>query len=426
MKISRRAFLGSGAAAVVAGTMARSTVFGSNERIKVAIIGLNGQGHWHMKDLIQMDEVEIVALCDPDSNVLGLRADEAERRTKKRPKTYTDVRDLLAQDDIDAVTIATPNHWHTLAAVWACQAGKDVYVEKPLSHDIWEGRQLTQAAKQYGRIVQHGTQSRSNPTWMRDIRLIHEGFIGDIVNARGICFKTHRRYELPHADPSDPPEYLDWNIWQGPAQERPFTTNYVHYNWHWFWDYGCGETGNHGVHQMDVAVWGLNKGLPVKVFSAGGRYAWKDQAETPNTQATTFTYADGTMMTFEVRNLGSYDEGEMMIGNSFFGTEGYYLEGKGFFDYMNQPIEVKEPLPESAGRFGNFVKALQSRREEDIPATALQGHLSCTHCHLGNIAYRLGRALEFDPETERFVDDEEANALVRRDYREGFEVPELA
>ena len=334
---------------------------------------------------------------------------------------------LLEDDSIDVVSIATPNHWHSLAGIWACQAGKDVYVEKPLSHNVWEGRQLANAAAKYNRTVQHGTQQRSIPEMMRDIALIHSGFIGDIFHARGYVYKT-RASMGTHPD-APPPDYLDWNLWQGPAHARPFSTRYVHYNWHWCWDYGNGEIGNQGVHEMDVAVWGMNKGLPVRTYSTGGRYAWNDDGMTPNTQATSFTYADGTMLTFEVRNIGSFWEGGgPKCGNSFFGSEGYYVRGAGFFNYKNEPIPLPKDaeLPTTNGRIGNFLKAVRSRKPEDLRAPALDGHISCVHCHIGNIAYRLQRSLDFDPATERFVNDDEANQYIARDYRENFEVPEIA
>lgn len=439
MGISRRKFLGASASAVlVAGTMAKGKVFGANNRIGVAVIGIHGQGNSHIKEFIdaQKDEVDLIALCDVDSDVLKQRVEEVRQKTGKKPKAYRDMRDLFENKKIDAVSTATPNHWHTLVTVWACQAGKDVYVEKPLSHDIWEGRQLVAAAEKYGRMVQHGTQNRSNAKLMRDIKLIHDGFIGKIVHSRGYVYKNGNRNAIGYGKPAQPPKNLDWELWQGPAPERDYLAKedgsglFVHYNWHWFWHYGNGEIGNQGVHEMDVAVWGHNRGLPVKVYSSGGRYGWDDQGETPNTQATVFTYADGSMVTFEVRNLGSFPEAcEDACGNSFFGTEGYYVKGKGFFNYKNEPIPVEGDLakePESAGRIGNWLKAIRTRDPKYLTAPPLVGHISCVHCHLGNIAYRLGRSLQFDPVTESFKGDEEANRFLKREYRPGFEVPQLA
>jgi len=434
MEFTRRQFLGSSAAAVLAaGTMARGTVFGANDRISVCCIGIPGQGNSHIQDILEMQDAEIVALCDVDSDVLESKGKLVEKKTGKKPKLYKDVREVMADEKIAAITTATPNHWHSLISIWACQAGKDVYVEKPLSHNIWEGRQLVAAADKYKRIVMHGTQSRSNARLRRDIKLMHDGFIGDIVHSRGYVYKNGNRNAIGKGKPGAPPEKLDWTLWQGPAPERDYLVKenggglYVHYNWHWFWHYGNGEIGNQGVHEMDIACWGHNRGLPVKVYSTGGRYGWDDDGETPNTQVTTFTYGDGSIMTFEVRNLGSFPEGnEDACSNSFFGTKGYYVRGGGFFDYKNQPIEVKDPEPEGMSKWGHFFTAVRSRKVEDLTAPVLPAHLSCVHCHLGNTAYRLGRSLQFDPQTERYVGDDEANTHVSREYRPGFEVPQLA
>lgn len=443
MAMSRRQFLGSSATAViVAGTMAKGKVFGANNRIRFCTIGFHGQGGSHIGDLLKMkDDVEIVALCDVDKKVLENGVARVEKEQGKAPKAYTDVREVMADKDIDAITTATPNHWHSLVTVWGCQAGKDVYVEKPLSHNIYEGRQAVAAAEKHRRIVMHGTQSRSNTILIRDMKLMHEGFIGEISHSRGYVYKNGNRGPIGFGKPGKPPETLDWTLWQGPSSDHDYLVKtdpdtdvarqdgsglYVHYNWHWFWEYGNGEIGNQGVHEMDIAVWGHNRGLPVKVYSTGGRYAWKDQAETPNTQATSFTYADGSILTFEVRNMGSFPEAcEEACSNSFFGSKGYYVRTKGFFDYKNKPIEVTEPPPAGKSKWEHFVAAIRSRKVEDCTAPVLPAHLSCAHIHLGNIAYRLGRSLEFDPKAEQFK-DADANKYLKRDYRKGFDVPQLA
>jgi len=434
MKVSRRHFLGSSAAAVVvAGMKTAGNVYGANDRIGVCVIGFNGQGGGHIKDVMAQDGAEIVALCDVDERVMRRGVSLVEQTQGKKPKAYADMRDVMADKTIDAITIATPNHWHSLATIWACQAGKDVYVEKPLSHNIWEGRQLVAAAEKYGRIVMHGTQSRCDATLIRDIKLMHEGFIGDVVHSRGYVYKNGNRYAIGHGTPANPPDYLRWTLWQGPSKDHPYMVTergrglYVHYNWHWFWEYGNGEIGNQGVHEMDLACWGHNRGLPVKIMSQGGRYGWDDDGETPNTQATSFTYADGSLMTFEVRNLGSFEEADGgSCGNSFFGTEGYYVRRRGFFDYKNNPIKVDAPKPEGKHKFAHFFDAIRTRKTEDVPAPPLAGHIACVHIHVGNIAYRMGRSLTFDPKNERFIGDDEANALVSRDYRQGFEPAKLA
>ncbi|MBX7257222.1 MAG: Gfo/Idh/MocA family oxidoreductase [Candidatus Hydrogenedentes bacterium] len=427
MKLTRRAFIGGAAtAALIAGTRATGTVFGANERVRVACVGLNGRGGSHIDAFSSSGNSEVVALCDVDSKVLQECASALETKTGKKPVLAADVRELLARDDVDAISIATPNHLHTIISIWACQAGKDVYVEKPLSHDFWEGKQLVAAAKKFNRVVQHGTQSRSSATWQKAINLIQNGAIGEVHTARGCVYKNGNRGSIGIKDNCDPPEWLNWNLWQGPAQEQPFNPNYHPYNWHWFWRYGNGEIGNQGVHQMDIAVWGLNKGLPVKVYTGGGRYTYKDQAETPNTSATVFTYADGTMMTFEVRNRFTNDESGVRVGNIFYGSEGYYVQNKGFFDKDDKPVTPEEETPKGPSAFENFINAVKSRKPEDIHGNAEQGHLSAAHCHLANISYRLGRSLVFDPATEKFVNDDEANSMLRAVNRPGFEVPEIA
>jgi predicted dehydrogenase len=442
MTLTRRSFLAASAASVVA---ARSASFAArsdvNSRIGVCTIGFNGQGGSHIKDILKKkDEAEYVALCDTDSDVLERGAKFVEEAQGKRPKLYRDIREALADKSIDAVTIATPNHWHSLAAIWACQAGKDVYVEKPLCHNVYEGRQLVEAAKKHGKIVQHGTQSRASGTLIRDMKLIHDGFIGKIVESRGYVYKNGNRGAIGHGKPGPVPKNLDWNLWQGPAREHEFMVNvdrqkpglYVHYDWHYFWEYGNGEIGNQGVHQMDVAVWGHNRGLPVSVHSAGGRFGLNDDGQTPNTQATTFSYADGSIMTFEVRNLGSFQEFDgKNCGNSFFGTKGFYVVNKGFFTYKDgtmsqrEAIPVKDPAPNLGDKWAFFFRAVRSRKQEDMSVTTLDAFHSCVHCHLANASYRLKRSLDFDPQAERFKDDGEANKLLTREYRAGFEVPKL-
>ena len=446
MQLTRRKFISKTTAAViVAGTMARGKVFGANNRIRVCTIGFNGQGGSHIRDILEMkDAAEYVALCDVDSEVLQRGAKIVETAQGKKPKLYKDIREALQDKEIDAVTIATPNHWHSLASIWACQAGKDVYVEKPMSHNIYEGRQVVAAANKYGKIVHHGTQSRCSGTLIRDMKLLHDGFIGKIVESRGYVYKNGNRGPIGRGKAGAVPENLDWTLWQGPSRDHEFLINadrkkpglVVHYDWHYFWQYGNGEIGNQGVHQMDIACWGHNRGLPVKAYSSGGRYGLDDDGQTPNTQATTFTYADGSIMTFQVRNLGSFAEAEAgNCGNSFFGTKGYYVVGKGFFSYKESksdktvgheaiPVPSDTPKTGKESKWDYFFSAIRSRKTEDMAVSTLEAHQSCVHCHLGNISYRIGRSLEFDPKTEKFKDDE-ANKMSKREYRAGFAVPHL-
>ncbi len=431
MSISRRAFLGSSAAAVIAaGTMSKGKVFGANDKIGVCVMGLNGRGNSHIHGFQGSPDAEVVALCDADERILEPRVGQVEQLAGKKPKAYTDVRDALADPNVDVLTIATPNNWHTLATIWACQAGKDVYVEKPATHELWEGPQIVAAARKYGRVVQHGTQSRSDRTWLRDIPLLQSGeIIGPLHTARCLGYKNGNRGSIGFAEDETPPKGLHWRLWQGPATEKPYNRLYHPYTWHWFWHYGNGEIGNQGVHQMDIGAWGMNKGIPVKVYSAGGRYTYRDQAETPNTNVATFTYADGTMLVFEVRNRFTNDEAGVRVGNLFYGEGGYYVQGKGFFDTRDKPIEIddrKYPKPESAGNWQNFLNAVKAHQPEAVFGSMEDANISCAHCHLANASYRVGRSLEFDPSTMRFKNDPEADAYIKRDYAPGFEVPELA
>ncbi len=439
MALTRRQFIGSSAAAVLAaGTMAKGTVWGANDRIGVCCIGFNGRGKSHIDAALKNPGVEIVALCDVDAKVLEAGVKMVTEKQGKAPKAYRDVREVMKDPNVQAVMTATPNHWHSLITVWGVQNGKHVYVEKPMAHSPFEGRQCVAAAAKHQRVVMQRTQARSESRLIRDIGLMRSGLIGKIVHSRGYVYKNGNRNAIGHGAKGAAPEHLDWKLWQGPSKDREFLLNadhkekpglYVHYDWHWFWEYGNGEIGNQGVHQMDVAYWGHGRSKPVKVSSTGGRYAWDDDAETPNTQATQFTYEDGSMLTFEVRNLGSFNEGGEAAGNcgnSFFGEKGYYIRDMGFFDYQNKPIEVKDPAPEGADCFTRFFTAVRSGKQEDVPMTVEDSHFSCLHCQLGNIAYRIKHTLDFDPATEKFTNSNEANALLKRDYREGFEVPEIA
>lgn len=441
MTLSRRTFLGTSAAAVVAaGAVVKGRVEGANERIGLCVMGVNGRGSRHVKAWIDSPDAHLIAICDVDARILKTTADGYEKKYNVKIKRYTDIRDALNDPQIDAVSIATPNHWHALGAVWAVQAGKDVYVEKPASHAIWEGQQLAALSDMTDRIIQHGTQRRHDPTLMRDIALIQSGeIIGPIHTARCLGYKTGGdRGALPFTKDSAPPPALSWRLWQGPAAEQPFNGLYHPYSWHWFWQYGNGEIGNQGAHQIDVGIWGMNKGVPAKVYSAGGRYTYEDQGQTPNTNVATYTYTDGTMLVFEARNRYTNTEGGTEIngkffdgvgvGNLFYGSDGYYVENQGFFDKKNRFIEIndkKYPKPESDGHFQNFLNAVKARDKSLVHGTMHDAHTGCTLIHMANASYRLGRSLEFDPAAERFKDDD-ANAFLKREYDSEFEVPQIA
>jgi predicted dehydrogenase len=321
-------------------------------------------------------------------------------------------------------------------------------VEKPVTHNISEGRKLVEAARKYGRIVAPGTQYRSSPHVREAVRLLREGVIGDVYMARGLCFKP--RESIGRKADSPTPQGVHYDLWLGPAPLRPFNENRFHYNWHWFWDYGCADIGNQGVHEIDIARWGLGKGsLPTKVHSVGGYFAFDSDQETPNTQSAVFEWDDGKLLQFEVRGLFSNAENEMLIGNLFYGAKGWmHVDQKGFRTYLgrkNEPGPSGEPaerrqlqatgVPKGFEESGviatarrlhreNFIAAVRSREAGDLSAGILEGHVSSSLCHLANLSYRLQRALRFDPEAERFVGDEEANRLLTRRYRPPFVMPE--
>ncbi|HEO69725.1 MAG TPA: twin-arginine translocation signal domain-containing protein, partial [Candidatus Hydrogenedentes bacterium] len=332
--ITRRDFVkGAAAASVLLGT-SKTSWAKANDRVRVAVLGINGRGKSHISGFEGLKDVEVATLCDPDSRLFKPRVYEFfTRREKPEPKVEQDLRKVLEDKDIDAISIATPNHWHSLATIWACQAGKDVYVEKPMTHNIYEGRKVLEAAKKYGRVVQHGTQLRSSEGFQEGIRLLNEGLIGDdVYMARCVCYKW--RPSIGKGHPGHPPDGLDWNIWQGPAQEEPFMVNdkgdgiYVHYFWHWVWAYGNGDIGNQGVHQLDAARWGLGVDVPYRCASMGGMFLWDDAKEIFNVSSSSFMFKgkDGKdkMMTLEVRPWCTNDEaGGTSFGVIFYGSNGY-------------------------------------------------------------------------------------------------------
>lgn len=433
MTLDRRGFLAGSAAALA--TMSANAKNSPNEAIRVGVIGLHGRGQDHLKGFESLDNVDVVALCDVDPMTMGLMGNMFERSAKRKVKKFTDVRALLDDKDIDVVSIATPNHWHALMAAWAMLAGKDVYVEKPCSHNVSEGRRLIEIAQRQKKICQHGTQGRSSAAVEAAVAFMKEGGIGKVHTAKGLCYKW--RPTIGKKSDSPTPKGLDYNLWLGPAPLHAFNLNRFHYNWHWFWDYGNGDLGNQGVHQMDVARWGLGKeGLPTKVNAAGGRYGYDDDGDTPNTLMTTYNFGDAQLV-FEVRGLPTNDEKGVKIGNIWYGSDGYLaLEGYGkwvaYKGAADKVIETQESFmkrfkPTRGGsHYQNFINAVRAQKPELLHAEIKEGHLSSALCHLGNIAYRLGRTVTFDPESETFGDDKDANRLLTREYRAPFTFPTQA
>jgi len=397
----------------------------ASEQVRVAVIGIRGQGTQHIRWHAAVKNVRVVTICDVDETLF---ADRIKLAGQKPPKTETDLRCVLDDKDIDVVSIATPNHWHALATIWACQAGKDVYVEKPGSHNIREGRKMVEAAHKYDRIVQHGTQMRASAGLREAFKLLCEKVIGDVYMARAYIYRRRRSIGVYPDEPS-PPNGVHYDLWLGPAPVRPFNKNRFHYEWHWYWDYGNGEMGNNGVHVADVAIQGLDKPQthPVRIHSLGGRFAFDDQGQTPNTQMANFQYADGTILALEIRNLDSNDEGIGSAAVVFYGSRGYLItSGQSF-----RTVIDGKPGPQGSGGgahpelINNFHQVVRNRKASELLAPIDSGHYAATLCHLANISYRLGRSLEFDPKAETFPNDPQANALLTREYRRPFVVPDV-
>jgi predicted dehydrogenase len=380
-----------------------------NDKIHIAVIGFNGRGMNHIDEYVKRPDVEIVALCDVDNRVLERGIAAVDKKGGGKPKGYQDIRKLLEDKSIDAVSIATPNHWHSLAGIWAMQHGKDVYVEKPVSHNVHEGRVLVEVSRKTDKICQAGTQSRSHKACKEAMEYIHSGKIGKVTLSRGLCYK--RRESIGKVAADQPvPEGVDYDVWLGPAPQKPVHRQRFHYDWHWFWDYGCGDLGNQGIHQMDIARWALNRDtLPNSVMSVGGRFGYEDDGETPNTELSFFDYGDAQLI-FEVRGLKTDPYKGADIGNIVYGSEGYVVFTANYgkaaaFD------NAGTKLVEFAGggdHFGNFLDAVRSRKREQQNAEILEGHLSSALCHLGNISYRLGSPQPFNPKTKAFGDNKEA------------------
>jgi len=428
---SRRTFFSIGGAALAASA---TKLRAADDKVSVAIIGLGGRGRAHMNEYSKLPDAHIAAVCDVDQASLERGQALVEKATGTKPKGYSDMRQVFDDKSIQAVSMPLPNHWHALATIWAVQAGKDVYVEKPACYNPFEGTQMVAAARKYGRMVQIGSQSRSMEHKMKAIQLLHEGVIGKVYLAKGLCFK--RRPSIGHKPDGAVPAGVDWDKFLGPAPMRAFNELRLKYNWHWFWDTGNGDIGNQGVHEMDIARWGLGvEGLPQAVSSTGGKYVYIDDQETPNTQMSTFDYGDKEIM-FEVRGVLTGPEGNLQVrggntvGNIFYGSDGWMaIDGAGFQVYKGEKSE-KTMDEKNTGKgdtgphMANFLSAVKSRNSKDLNADVQIGVLSADLCHLANISYRVKRSLKFDDKAQKFVNDAEANALLTRKYRAPYIVPE--
>lgn len=441
--ISRRNFIHSAAASVPAmGAPAiAATRMSPNDRIRAAIVGLRGRGRSHIAAVenLASSNVEIAAFCDIDESVMAERRKDHIARTGNEPAVFYDLRKLLDDKSIDVVFCATPNHWHSLGTIWACQAGKDVYVEKPLSHNAFEGKQAVRAARHYGRIVQHGTQNRSSPEIIEAVSKLKAGLIGRVYQARGLAYKW-RQSIGPHNE-GPVPTGIHYDAWKGPAPDRPFSNLRLHNKWHWQWDYGNGELGNQGVHQLDIMRWALDlHEHPSRVQSMGGKFIHRDAQETPNAQSICYEYMGRDLyLNFEIRPWISNVEAGIGVnwpthgvctGLIFYGSEGYMVlpHYSAYYTFLGRK---KEPGPfaedptdkiRNQPHFDNFIQAVRSRKVSDLTADVEEGHKSSLMAHLGNISYRLKRQVEFDSDKEQIINDPEANALLSRTYREPYVV----
>ena len=427
--LSRRSFIQKSAvgaaAALTIPTIIPANVFGANDKVRIAVLGVNNRGTDHIEGFSNLPDVEVACLCDPDLVVLAKRVQEFETKYGRKVIQQQDLRKVFEDKSIDVVSIATPNHWHSLAAIWACQAGKDVYVEKPGSHNIREGRKMVEAAAKYNRIVQHGVQLRSSVAVQEAIKHLRDGLIGNVYMARGLVFRW--RDDIGNKGTEPVPQGLDYDLWTGPAEMRPFSRNYVHYNWHWNWNYGCGDIGNQGVHETDLCMWGLNVGLPERITSGGGKFLFSDAKETPEVLSSTYHYPkEKKIIEFEVRPWITNAENGAEVGNIFYGSKGY-LVVYNYDRYESFLGQKKEPGPKNqAGgdHYLNFIEAVRSRDKSHLNAPVETAHLSSALAHLGNIAYRTGRTLNFDPVKEQFIGDTEADAMLTRPPRQPYVIPD--
>jgi predicted dehydrogenase len=426
---SRRSFIkkSAGAAALLSmPSIVPANVFGANDKVTIAVIGINGRGASHIEGYMELPNAEVTCLCDCDLKVLESRAKEFEKKYSKKVIQQQDLRRVFEDKSIDAVSIATPNHWHSLATIWACQAGKDVYVEKPGSHNIWEGRQMVEAAKKYDRIVQHGVQLRSSVAVREAIKHLRDGLIGRVYMARGLVFRW--RGDIGRKGPGTVPKGLDYDLWTGPAAMLPYSEDWVHYNWHWQWNYGNGDVGNQGVHETDLCMWGLDVGLPEVITAGGGKFLFDDVKETPELLATTYYYPkEKKIIEFEVRPWITNAENGASVGNIFYGSEGYlvvynYDRYESFLGRDNKPGPSRK---EGGNHFKNFIDAVIAHDKSILNAPVETAHLSSGLAHLGNIAYRTGQTLYFDPATEKFVKNKKADKYLTRPPRKPFVVPDI-
>jgi predicted dehydrogenase len=433
--ISRRHFvktssLAAGALAFPAASYAR--ILGANERVNLAVAGLNGRGLAHIVAAAAVKNTAVTAFCDVDNRVFEKSQKTLNEQGNGTAKTFTDIRKLLENKDIDALAIATPDHWHAPMAILAMQAGKHVYLEKPCSHNPQEGEWLIEAQRKTGKVLQIGNQQRSAPTSIEAMKDIREGIIGNVYF--GKAWYGNTRGPIGVGKKTAVPAWFDWELWQGPAPRREFKDNWVHYNWHWFWHWGTGEINNNGLHEMDICRWALGVDYPAKVTSSGGRFHFNDDWEFYDTQVASFEFVGGKMLTWEGRSCNGMNHFDRGRGATLHGTDGsILLDRNAYFAYDKKGNLIKQvnersysATTDTVGIGGldvyhmeNFIGGIRSG--EKIRSTVEEAHKSTLLCHLGNIAQKFGRTLHTDPNNGRILNDAEAMGMWRREYEAGWE-----
>lgn len=453
MNNTRRGFIktsSAGTAVVLAGGIlpgfsAKSygRIIGANNKVNIAVAGFHNRGIAHIRTYASLKDVNVAALCDVDQRLFPVGIKEVEDKGGVKPSLYSDFRKLLDDKNIDAVSIVTPDHWHALQTIWACQAGKDVYIEKPLSYTMEEGRKMVEAARKYERVVQAGTQSRSATMVHKAMQLIREGVIGNIYMGRAIVFGF--RPNIGRVADSPIPEGVDWDMFLGPAPYRPFNENRFHYKWHWFWDTSTTEFGNNATHYVDLIRMAMDiRTHPREIQCMGGFYVWDSDQEIPNIQLGAFKYDDNRIIQVDVRSIYSNTEAGEDSGIFLYGSKGWMhiKQSKGYKVFLGKdnkegPVLTLNTLDPTKDKtviqdFGemdvahmqNFIDCIRTREWQKLNADIMEGYMSSSVGLLGNIAYRTGRKLEFDGETEKFRNDDEANGYLTRKYRKPYVLPQ--
>jgi predicted dehydrogenase len=419
--LSRRTFLAASAASTLGAAAFTRAAQKPNDRLRVAIMGARIRGKFHLSAFSGQPNVEVTHLIEPDANLVPAALEVLAKKQKEVPKTESDIRKVLEDKQVDALVVAAPDHWHALATVWACQAGKHVYVEKPVSHNLIEGRRMVEAARKSKRVVQAGTQRRSAAHIKAARDFIRAGKLGKTPFAR--AWISGNRQSIGKKANAEVPKGVDYSLWCGPADDRTFNPNRFHYNWHWFWDLGTGEIGNNGIHGLDMARFILDLDAPTRISSAGGKFFYDDDQQTPDTQTASFDFPNCTLV-WEHRIWAKKDlEGES-FGLAIHGEKGtLVVDSKGW--HVKDGVEASE---KQSGGFdtahvANFIDCIRNGGTPN--ADIEEGHKSTRLCHLGNIAFRTSRTLKFDAKTETLGGDAEAEKLLGREYRKGFELPKV-